>query len=409
MRLFFHLLYLVVLNPVAVVVSTEIPLPSHKDALQRLHARNKERSLRNQDRISRFLSHVRTDDQPVERNLQTSAPTSDSICNADGSVVLVNYVFGAAPYDTSCNCTEGTLTARCRRMPLQPTLGNHSHEILYLNSVLDSNLEEVSTYLRTLFGNATNDATFVDTYNAAIGNIYDVFDYMCVNGCEACVNGTCGILETSESKNLFYNVGNYTYDEIIASGFNQYSSSAYGNGTLLNCVDYTTSEDGKVCFGTEFYAFETETPDDACYFEYDGVPCNSCVEMLEDGFCYIADCTNIEPTAMIDTCNGTGFVGPFTFLQYFFDPEPFFNTTFSTFTIGSCDIFRSPTSPTGTMPTASLPTAPMATTPIASPTSGAVAPAASVPTSGSPGHIIAVKGVLLGKIMIALFTMTMMI
>jgi hypothetical protein len=114
MRLLFHLLSMVLLVPVAVVVSTEIPLPSLKVSLQRIHAKNKERSLRNQDRISRFLSHVRTDDQPLERNLQTSAPTSDSnsICNADGSV---NYflddfsaaVFGGAPFDTSCNCTGG--------------------------------------------------------------------------------------------------------------------------------------------------------------------------------------------------------------------------------------------------------------------------------------------------------------
>jgi hypothetical protein len=121
MRLLFHLLSLVLLNPVAVVVSTEIPLPAFKDALQRIHAKNTERSLRNQDRISRFRSHVRTDDQPLERNLQTSAPMSDSICRADGSVVLVNYVFGAAPFDTSCNCTEGTLTAvaeecRCNQL-----------------------------------------------------------------------------------------------------------------------------------------------------------------------------------------------------------------------------------------------------------------------------------------------------
>jgi hypothetical protein len=300
-------------------------------------------------------------------------------------------------------------------MPLQPTLGNHSHEILLAISVLDDNLDEVSTDLTTLFGNATNDATFVDTYNAAVGNIYSVYDYMCVNGCEACVNLTCGILETSQSQNLFYNVGNYTYDEIIAGGFDQFSSSAYGNGTLLNCIDYTTNEEGKVCFGFDYYAIDTETPEDACYFNYNGVPCNSCVEMLEDVFCYIADCTNIEPTAMIDTCNGTGFVGPFSFLQYFFDPAPVFNTTLnatttnSTFTVGSCDIVRRPTSPTGTMPTASLPTTPMATTPIASPTSGAVAPAASVPTSGSPGQKIGVKVGLLGKIIVVMLTMTMMI
>jgi hypothetical protein len=121
--LFHHLLSLVLLNPVAVVVSTEIPLPSLRDALQRIHAKNKERSLRNQDRISRFLSHVQTDDQPLERNLQTSAPTSDSMCNADGSVNFMGdeflaAVFGGAPYDTSCNCTDGTFTIATKKCPL---------------------------------------------------------------------------------------------------------------------------------------------------------------------------------------------------------------------------------------------------------------------------------------------------
>jgi hypothetical protein len=115
MRLLFHLLSLVLLNHATVVESTEIPLPSLKDALQRIHAKNKERSLRNQDHISRFLSHVLTDDQPLERNLQTSAPTSDSLCNADGSVNFEGYdflvaAFGGAPFDTSCNCKDGTST-----------------------------------------------------------------------------------------------------------------------------------------------------------------------------------------------------------------------------------------------------------------------------------------------------------
>jgi hypothetical protein len=203
---------------------------------------------------------------------------------------------------------------------------------------------------------------------------------MCVNGCEACVNGTCGILETSQSQNLFYNVGNYTYDEIIASEFDPFSGSADGNSTLSNCIDYTTNEEGKVCFGAEYYGFDTDTPEDVCYFEYNGVPCNSCDILLND--CYTADCTNIETNAMIDTCDGTGFVGPFTFFQYFFDNPAM--VTNSTFTVGGCDIVRSPTSPTGTAPTASAP--------------------APVPTSGSPGHYIGLKGVLLGKIFIAMFT-----
>jgi hypothetical protein len=224
-------------------------------------------------------------------------------------------------------------------MPQQPTISNHSHEILYFNSVLDNNFEEFSTYIGTL--NLTNYTAFVDAFNAAIGNLYIVVDYMCVNGCAACINGTCGILETSESQNVFYNVGNYTYEEIIF-GSVEFSGSANGNFTLLNCIDYTTNEEGNVCFGAEYYGFDTETPEDACYFEYNGIPCNSCDILLND--CYTADCTNIESTAMIDTCNGTGFVGPFTFLQYFFDNI----VTNSTFTVGSCDIASSPTSPTGT-------------------------------------------------------------
>jgi hypothetical protein len=223
----------------------------------------------------------------------------------------------------------------------------HSTEILLVISVLDDNTEVIKSKLDALLLNFFNDTVFVDAFNAVLGTLNVVSVLMCVNSCETCMNGACGILEYSEEY-VASELGNYTYDEIVA-GNKKYFDLDY---TFLGCIDYTTNGYGKVCFGYEYYV--TGNLDDAsCYFESNGVQCNSCVELLEDNNCYFADCTNIESTAMIDTCNGTGFVGPFTFLQYFFDNPAM--VTNSTFTVGGCDIVRSPTSPTG-IPNATTPT-----------------------------------------------------
>jgi hypothetical protein len=118
MSLLCHLLSLLLLVLTAVVASAEIPLPSLKDALQRIHAKHEEASRRNQDRISRVLSHVRADDQPVERNLQTQTP---ALCIADESKVSGTdafgaVVFGGAQFDTNCTCAVGTSTVVAKEM-----------------------------------------------------------------------------------------------------------------------------------------------------------------------------------------------------------------------------------------------------------------------------------------------------
>jgi hypothetical protein len=253
-------------------------------------------------------------------------------------------------------------------------------------SVLVDNTEEIDSKLDALLLTPTNDTAFVDAFNALVGTLNVDRAYMCVNSCETCMNGACGILELSD-ESVVSELGNYTYDEIVTRS-EKYVDLNY---TSLGCIDYTTNGYGKVCYYYEEYIAAT-LYGASCYFNSNGVQCNSCVEISEH--CYIADCTNIESSAMINTCTGTGFVGPFTFLQYFFIIDNTAMVTNSTFTVGNCDIASNPTSPTGTAPTGTAPTA------------SAPAP---VPTSGSPGHYIGLKGVLWGKIIIATFTMTMMI
>jgi ribosomal protein L30/L7E len=232
---------------------------------------------------------------------------------------------------------------------------------IFIISVLVDNTEQINSKLDALLLNRTNDTAFVDAYNAVIGTLNVVSAVMCVNSCETCMNGSCGIFELSDEY-VESELGNYTYDEIV-TGSEKYVESNY---TFLGCIDYTTNGYGKVCFSVEYYAGATVN-DESCYFKSNGVQCNSCVETDD---CFIADCTNIESTAMINTCNGTGFIGPFAFFQYIFDNSAM--VTNSTFTVGSCD-------------------------------------PAPVPTSGSPGHYIGLKGVIMGRIIIAMFTMTMMI
>jgi hypothetical protein len=333
------------------------------------------------------------------------------------------------------------------------------HTFLRLNLVLDSNVDGLTSLIESL--DQTNITALTDAFNDAIGKLIEGYDYMCVNSCEGCSDGLCGLLETSASQSVSYNVGNYTYEDILTGNFDFESDIANVTFSFLNCFDYTSSEDGKVCLGVDYDSIPIPGADLPCFIEYNGVPYNSCVFSVdsasgEGNDCYVADCTNIESTAMIDSCNGTGFVGPFTFLRL-----PAAGLTNSTFTTGSCDIAVTPTAatpvasaptaaapveatptvespivvpvsapttvaeptleppanvptavdvPSGGVPTAVLPTTPMATPIAATPTTRAVAPAApgvSAPTSGSSGHLIGVSSFLLGSMVISIFTMMM--
>lgn len=187
--------------------------------------------------------------------------------------------------------------------------------------------------------------TFVDMANALIGSLYAMSEYQCVNNCETCLNDVCAKLDTRELSSTTNEIPNYTYGEIISGEYDVYSAIANATFSLSNCITFTGYLDGKICFGIDFDTVPIPFSDTPCSIEYNGVACNSCVipsaDFLAGGNCYTADCTNFDSSAMINSCNGTGFVGPFAFLGIL-ETE---NVTDSTFTVGSCDGDAAPPPP----------------------------------------------------------------
>jgi hypothetical protein len=231
-----------------------------------------------------------------------------------------------------------------------------------------NNRTEVTSALQALLLNMTD--SFADDFNTLFGTLYSGSAFVCENGCESCYKGVCGLLAVTKESSIAYGKSNFTVDQILT---NQIDSTPFiSNFTffLKNCVQYTsgTISDGQLCFGVVIEsAAEANSAQHMCNLEYDGVPCNSCViDLASTDGCYVADCTNIDASAMIDSCSGTGFVGPFVLLGVLRSG----NITGSSLTLGSCDV----------QPT---PIAPIAPSPIKAPVASPVEVPATAPT-GSP-------------------------
>ena len=249
---------------------------------------------------------------------------------------------------------------------------------------IDNNEKEISEGILAL--DVTNLTAYVEGFNTLVGMAYNYYSYTCVNGCEACLaSGVCGILETAETYITEYTKSNFTIDEIGSGVFDETPFITNFTYEFTDCITYTsgTSATGKLCLGldiddpAEFLADES-----VCFMEYDGVRCNSC-KLSFVGFeeCITADCTNIDASGMIDSCNGTEFTGPFVYLKTFES-----DVTNTTFTVGSCDL-SAPTAPVAS-PTAPVaePTAPVATptAPVTDPTAPVAVPSAPVASPTAP-------------------------
>jgi hypothetical protein len=232
--------------------------------------------------------------------------------------------------------------------------------------------------------------SFVDQVNTLLGSLYSMSQYQCINECETCLNDVCGILETSALSSTSNNIGNLSLSEILAGNFETLSSIANATFIFSNCVTFMGSSVGKICFMVDFDTVPIPLSDAPCTIEYNGVACNSCVipdaDFLTGGNCFTADCTNIDASAMLNSCNGTGFVGPFVFLNLLETK----NVTNGTFTVGSCNGAIAPVSPSdpATAPTPlSVPTAAPVITSMTEPS---VEPIASAPTRNTTASPIAI-------------------
>jgi hypothetical protein len=253
--------------------------------------------------------------------------------------------------------------------------------------MIENNENEVQGKLLAL--NTTNITEFAQEYNALFGTAYASTEYMCTDGCDTCYDGVCAMLETMEESFLDYTETNFTAEDFLSgmvyldvTPFTMNFTYAY-----TECAQYTsgTTLDGKLCFG--FYSDPTLIAlDIPCTLEYDDIACNSCFFPRENELeCYIADCTNIDASAMINSCNKTGFVGPFIFLGLL----EVDNATSISLTVGSCDGLSAPTSPT--VPVTMSPTsndapvtASMAPTPVDAPVTTPTAPISFVAPVTTP-------------------------
>jgi hypothetical protein len=242
-----------------------------------------------------------------------------------------------------------------------------------------SNRDEVFAAIGQL-NPADGIGSFVDQVNALIGMLSSMSQYQCINDCETCLNNICGILETSSLSSTSNNIGNFSFQEIISGNFDVLSSVANATFIFSNCATFTGDSGGKICFIIDFDTVPIPFADTACIIEYNGVACNSCVipnaDFLAGSNCFTADCTNFDSSAMLNSCNDTGFVGPFVFLELLEAK----NVSNSTFTRGSCNVPAAPITPTDSGTTSAPISVPMEA-PFAAPmTEPSAKPAASVPT-----------------------------
>jgi hypothetical protein len=224
-----------------------------------------------------------------------------------------------------------------------------------------------------------NSTSLAEDFNTLVGTFLLNISFMCTNGCESCYNGVCGILEIAQEESEHATKSNFTKDQILSYSYD-FETFYMARYYYSNCFDYTSGSifDGKLCFGLDLAGAETFDGPEICFIKYDNAACNSCL-LDNSTFCYVADCTNIDSSAMIDSCNGTGFVGPFAFLEIV---SPLSDAR-GNLTQGSCDVQTAPIAPMGSTPTV--------------PVKAQTAPTPSAPTtSGSAGLGMAVNALVFG-------------
>jgi hypothetical protein len=266
-----------------------------------------------------------SNEQQQERQLQTGDAPAEALCAFTGDEDDTFVALFGKNYQSNCTCSSDGNDYLLQEL------------IMDLNETLSNN---------TLGGSATAEliTTFVQDYNELLDSIYYNSVTNCTNNCEACFEGDkfCGILKS-------YDQFNYEFAEgsISLEALSQNSAEALTNFTLdsmsytgSRCINYTKSFIGEVCFGVvltyggEFLTiddFDSTDPSEAtCFGSYNGVNCKSCE--FKDGNldCILADCTNIEPDALVDSCNKMGIDGVFVVF------DAVLNSNASAFSVGAC-------------------------------------------------------------------------
>lgn len=356
---------------------------------QQIHAARDEHvqnTLRQIER-SHEAFHNRNDRELQSATTNTPTATPIPVCLLDGTTTSVNFdtsdsfninIFGTNVFDTTCTCVE------------------------------ENNRGEILTEINQL--DITNITGWVNGFNALIGELSSYSNYSCTNACDSCFmtnDGTtsCAIFSTSESSSVQNRPGDFTFQQISTNNVTQQDVfDLIGSATFYSsdCIVYTTPEsykDNELCFTINFDGIPSDTNDIICNITYSDVLCNSCIipslpagtnATSDEGDCVIADCTNIDTNAMIDTCNGIGLVGPFAYLAL--DRSSIDSSTFTVGSTGACQIDAIvPTSAPIVVPTPATeatPTITPVTADVDAPmTQPVIAPTASSPVAAVPDPV----------------------
>jgi hypothetical protein len=266
-----------------------------------------------------------SNEQQQQRQLQTVDAPTDEVCAFTGEEDDTFVALFGKSYQSNCSCS---------------TDGN------------DYLLQELITEFNETLSNSTLGTTaaaelittFVQDYNELMGSIYFNSVTNCTNNCEACFQGDtfCGILKSYDQFSYQFAEGSITLQALSRN-----SADALTNFTLdsmsytgSRCINYTKSYIGEVCFGVVLtYGggfltvddFDSTDPTDAiCFGSYNGMNCNSCDFKDGDLDCIVADCTNVEPNALVDSCNKEGIDGVFVIF------DAVLNNDESAFSVGEC-------------------------------------------------------------------------
>lgn len=217
--------------------------------------------------------------------------------------------------------------------------------------------------------------SFLEDFNMLLGQLEGSSEYNCINQCETCMDETkevCAIVQTVQSYYFGLAAANFSFSDLASlSG----GGGTGGNGTTGDgagglggadatetfaqfvdeldfrysvCLTYTKGgqglKNGRVCLSVQIDENQDPTGDIACDLSNNGVKCDSC-KVTQEG-CIQATCSGdgsgeaIATTRnafVIDTCAGTGFEGPFQFMEYLQK-----DANLTTITKGECGDFDVP-------------------------------------------------------------------
>jgi len=206
--------------------------------------------------------------------------------------------------------------------------------------------------------NISDIEPFLEEFNALLGDLKGSSDYNCLNKCETCLDDTksvCGVVQTVQSYYFGLAPGNFSFTDLGSlAGAGATTQAAESFAEFVDeldfrtdlCFTYTKGEGlvgSRTCMSVQIDETQDPSGDITCVLSLDGKNCDSCT-VTQDG-CIKATCSgdssggaiSTKQALVIDTCAGTGFDGPYQFLEFFQE-----GADVSDLVVGECGDFNLP-------------------------------------------------------------------